>query len=177
MADLGAAPPERKIDDVQKMATVSTVTAGNTTLGVAVGPRQFIADQLLAKADVIRAMHERVQLCQDRQTEFALLRESLGVRRISHILRLHGKPILQEKRAAEISDEVGQRCLGRLFPRFTEDSLVQATLSAGKSGIGYKKSARHCGSGTPGGTHSSQTAHPGDDTGRCHRWPSVETSL
>ena len=42
------------------------------------GPRQFLADQLLAKADVIRAMHERVQLCQDPQTEFAL-RESLGV--------------------------------------------------------------------------------------------------
>ena len=36
-----------------------------------------IADQLLAKAGIIRAMHERFQLCQDPQTEFAL-RESLG---------------------------------------------------------------------------------------------------
>ena len=61
--DLDAPPPEWKIDDVQLMATVSTVTAGSTTLGVAVWPRQFIAHQLLAKADVIRAMHERVQLC------------------------------------------------------------------------------------------------------------------
>ena len=40
-------------------------------------------------ADVIRAMHERAQLCQDPQTEFAL-RESLGVSRINNILRVHG---------------------------------------------------------------------------------------
>ena len=95
-----------------------------TTLGVAVGPRQFIADQLLAKADVIRAMHERAQLCQDLQTEFALLRGSLGVSRINHILRVHGHMILQGKRPAEIYDEVGQGSLERLFPGFTEDSMT-----------------------------------------------------
>ena len=41
-----------------------------------VEPRQFIADHTLAKADVIRTMHERAELCQDPQTEFALIRES-----------------------------------------------------------------------------------------------------
>ena len=81
--------------------------------GPHLGPRQFIADQLLAKTEVIRAMHERVQLCQ--QTEFALLRECLGVSRIDHVLRVHGHTVLQEKRAA---------------------------LGAGQSGIGYKRS-RH----------------------------------
>ena len=81
--DLGA-PPEWKVDDVRKLVTVSTVTAGSTTLGVAVGPRQFIAERLLAKAHVIRAMHERAHLCQDPQTWFALQRGSLGVGRINH---------------------------------------------------------------------------------------------
>ena len=76
--DLNAAPPGWKVDDVKKMAAVSIATGGSTILGVAVGPQEFIADQLLAKADVIRAMHERVQLCQDAQTEFAHLCESLG---------------------------------------------------------------------------------------------------
>ena len=57
VADLDAAPLEWRINDV----------------------RQYITDQLLAKADVIRVMHERVQLCQVPQTEFALLRESLAV--------------------------------------------------------------------------------------------------
>ena len=40
------------------------------------------------KADVNRAVHERVQLCQDPQTEFTLLCESPGVSRINHILRV-----------------------------------------------------------------------------------------
>ena len=84
-------------------------------------------------------MHERVQLCRDPQTEFALLRESLGVSRINHILRVHGHTILQEQRAAEINDEVVQRSLERLFPGLTEDSMTQATLSAGQSRIGFKR--------------------------------------
>ena len=87
--DLDSVPPEWRIHDVQIMAKVSTVTAGSITLGVADGPRQYIADQLLVKADVIRAMHERVQLCQDPQTGCALLRDSLGVSRLNHILRVH----------------------------------------------------------------------------------------
>ena len=78
------------------MAKVSTVTAGSTALGVAVEPRQFIEDQLLAKADVIQAVHERVQLCLDPQTQFTLLHESLGLSRINHFLRVHDHTILQE---------------------------------------------------------------------------------
>ena len=70
--DLDAAPPEWKIGDVRSLAKTSAVTDGSTTLGVAVGSRQFVTDQLLSKADVIRAMHERVQLCQDPQTESRL---------------------------------------------------------------------------------------------------------
>ena len=85
-------------------------------------------------------MRERAQLCQDSQTEFALLREGPGVSRINHILRVHSHTILQERQPAEIFDEVGHRSLKRLFPGFTEDSLEQATLNAGQSGIGYKRS-------------------------------------
>ena len=84
-------------------------------------------------------MHECVQLCQDPLTEFALLRESLGVSRINHVLRVHGHTILQEQRAAEIHDEVGQRSLERLFPGVTEDSTTQATLSVGQSELGSKE--------------------------------------
>ena len=87
--DLDGAPPEWAIGDVQNMAKVSTATAGSITLGAAVGPRQYIAEQLLGKADVIRAMHEHVQLSQDPQTEFALLRESLGASRIPASSRPH----------------------------------------------------------------------------------------
>ena len=77
---------------------------------------QFIADKLLNKTDVIRAMHERVQLCQDPQTEFSFLRECLGVSRINHILPVHGHAILEEQSAAAVDDEIGQRSVERLFP-------------------------------------------------------------
>ena len=87
---------------------VSSVVVGSATLGVAVGHRECIADQLMAKADVIRATHERVQLCQDYQTEVALFRKCLGVSRINYILRVHGRAIMQDKRAAEVCDEDGQ---------------------------------------------------------------------
>ena len=66
------------------------------------GPRQYIADQQLAKSDVSRALRERVQLCQDPQTEFALLRESPGVTRINHIFRVHGHTNLDEEEAAKL---------------------------------------------------------------------------
>ena len=63
------------------------------------GPRQCVTERILAKAYVILAMHECVQLCQDPQTEFALLRESLGVSKINNILRVHGHTILHEREA------------------------------------------------------------------------------
>ena len=84
-------------------------------------------------------LHERVQLCQDPQTEFALLRESLRVSRINHILRVHGDKIMEDQSAAAVYDVIGQRSLDRLFFGLTEDSVTQATLSASQSGIGVKR--------------------------------------
>ena len=146
VADLDAALPEWRINNVRPIASVTTAARGSITLGVGVGPHQYIADQLLAKTDVIRAMHERVQLA-----EFSLLR---GVSRIN------GFTILQEIVATEVF-EGGQTSLERLFPGCTEDGLEQATLSASQSGIG-KKSARDVASpGTLRSTRCSQTANSG----------------
>ena len=110
VADMEAAPPEWKIDEVRLLASVSTVAAGSNTL-------------------------------------------------------VHGQTILQEKRAAEIYDEVGHSSLERLFPGFTEDSSEQATLSASQSDIRYKR--------------ARDIAHslPGDDTRCSHSRPSTETTL
>ena len=54
----------------------------------------------------VRAMHERVQLCQDPKTEFSILRKSLGVSRINHIQRVHGNTILEERSAAAVDHEI-----------------------------------------------------------------------
>ena len=64
--DLDAAPPEWNIGDVRSLAKTFAVAGGSITLGVAAGSRRFVTDQLLSKGDVIHAMRERVQLCQDR---------------------------------------------------------------------------------------------------------------
>ena len=66
--------------------------------------------------------------------------ESLGVSRINHIFRVHRHAILEEESVAKTFDEVGLRSLERLLPGFTEDCAQQATLSAGQSGIGCKRS-------------------------------------
>ena len=137
--DLDAAPPEWRIGDVRSMAKTFAVTDGSITLGVAVGSRQFIADELVSNADVIRAMHKRVQLCQDPQTEFSLLRGCLGVSRINQILRFHGHTILEEQSAAAVFDEIGQRSLEQLFPGLAEDSMTQKKNSDGQSEIGFKR--------------------------------------
>ena len=128
--DLDAAPLEWKICDVRSLAKTLR-SYRSITLGVAVGP-QFITDQLLSKADVIRALPGSADGIRP-------LRESLSVSRINHILRVHGHTILEEQRAAAVYDEIGQRLLERLFPGLTEDSMTQATLSAGQSGIGFKR--------------------------------------
>ena len=47
--DLDAAPHEWKIGDVRSLAETSAVAAGSMTLGVAVGSRQFVTDQLLRR--------------------------------------------------------------------------------------------------------------------------------
>ena len=131
-----------KLKRCRKLASVSTVFAGSTTLVLLWSPvsssrtnsqpRQMLFEQCTN-------VFSCAKLCQDPQTEFALLRESFGVSRINHILRVHGHTILQEQRATEIYDEVGQRSLERLFPGLTEDSMTQATLSAAQSGTGYKR--------------------------------------
>ena len=42
------------------------------------------------KENVIKAMHERIATIEDLQTEHILCRESFGVGRVNHILRVQG---------------------------------------------------------------------------------------
>ena len=62
--------------------------------------------------------------------EFAFLRESLGVSRISHIFRVYGHTTHDEERKRQ-TFEVGQRSLERLFPGFTEHSTEQGAATGG----------------------------------------------
>ena len=78
--DLDAAPPEWRSGDVRSVAKTSAVTDGGITLGVAVGFRQFIADQLLSEVDVVRAIHESRRYSSNARTRPTLPGRADGVR-------------------------------------------------------------------------------------------------
>jgi hypothetical protein len=129
---------EWQLERVRAAAKVSLASEGTNTLGVATGPAGFVAAQLESKALVVRAMHERVRLCQDPQSEFVLARESLGVGRVNHILRVHGHHLADSGGATAAFDDVGRATLERLFPGLSPEGFEQATLSAKESGIGWR---------------------------------------
>ena len=129
------------------MAKTSAVTDGNITLGVAVGSRQFVTDQLLSRADVIRAMRERVQLAKIRRQSSPSFGRVWELAVSTTSWRVHGHTILEEHSAAAVFGGIGQRSL----------SPVRHWV---------QKSARHRCSCTPESSHRSQTVHPGYDPGR-----------
>jgi hypothetical protein len=128
-----------QLEQVRSNASVSLATEGTLTLGVATGPEDFIVAQLKRKTRVVKAMHERVQLCQDPQTESVLARESLGVGRVNHILRVHGHTLVEQGGAAGAFDDVGRTTLERLFPGVTDEGHVQATLDDKQAGFGWRQ--------------------------------------
>ena len=144
---------------MRSMAKTSTVTAGSITLGVAVGPRQYIAKKLLGKADVIRLVHERVQLCQDPQTEFALLRESMGEATTSC-----GYTATQSFRNSGLQRSMTR--LGTALPGSHGGQYDASNAQRRPVQNWVQKSARHRGSGTSGCSHRSQNTHPGYDPRR-----------
>ena len=95
------------------------------------GPRRCVADQLLAKVDVIRGMRERVQPCQDPETEFAFLRESLAESITSS--GCMATPFSLRKRRPNILTKLDRGSLEVLFPGFTEDGAQQAGIACQRS--------------------------------------------
>ena len=130
---------EWRLDDVKSKASISCAADGVLTLGVMTGPAVSVTSQLEQKTKVVRAMHERVKLCHDSQTEFVLARESLGVGRVNHILRVHGHALVEESGSATEFDEVGRETLERLFPGITSEGYIQASLNDKKGGVGWRQ--------------------------------------
>ena len=93
-ATMEANAVEWRLDEVRAVATVMSADESEPTLGVVTGSRAAVGSQLQQKVEVVRAIQSRVAICQDAQTECILIRQSLGVGRISHILHVHGDELL-----------------------------------------------------------------------------------
>ena len=109
------------------------------TLPWAVGPRRYVADQLLTNADVIRAMREPAQLRHDSQTEFAFIRESLSESAGCTIFRVLGQMILEEESAARTFEEVEPESLEWLFVHGSQSSVRSKPRRAQASRVGYER--------------------------------------
>ena len=126
---------------VRAMATVRMATDPGMTLGVAVGPRGKVEEQLRQKVQVVRAMQERVAICQDAQTEHVLNRESLGVGRVNHILRVHGDALVEAGDALAAFDASTKAEMSRLFPGLTDEGHEQASLAVRAGGLGWRRAS------------------------------------
>ena len=139
--ELDANSQQWALEEIRQLESVSTADKGSVTLGVATGPDEYVAEQLKQKARVVKAMHERVQLCQDPQTEFVLARQSLGVSTVNHILRVRGARLGAGSEAAVAFDDVGKATLDRLVPGLTDEGHVQASLGDRLGGAGCRRAA------------------------------------
>ena len=128
-----------RVEEVSTKASVSLASSNTNTLGVATSPAEFVNAQLKRKTRVVKAMHERVQLCQDPQTEFVLATESSGVGRVNHILRVHVQSLAERGGSAAAFDEVGRLSLERVFPGLTNEGHSESTLSAAEGGLGWRQ--------------------------------------
>ena len=129
--DLEAAPPEWRVGDVRSLAKTSAVTDGS------IRSRCWVSAVHHGPAPEQGRCHPS-----NARTRRSSPSERLSGRQPYQPHPAGSRPhntILEEQRAAEVYDEIGQRSVERLFPGLIEDSMTQATLSAGQSGIGYKE--------------------------------------
>ena len=127
-----------RLDEVRTVATVGTADTAEPTLGVVTGALSHVEEQLQQKVLVVKAMQTRVGICQDVQTEHVLNRQSLGIGRVNHILRVHGDELLQHSEALGCFDTSAREAKDRLFPGLTPESHEQASFGAAVGGLGWR---------------------------------------
>ena len=130
-----------ELEFIKTQAAVSLADEGTLTLGVAIGPDLVVATQVDQKAQVVRAVHQRAEVCSDAQTEHVISRQSLGVCRVNHILRVHGHDLLGVGDSLQQFDSAAALAMDRLFPGTTAEGLRQAALAAPKGGLGWRWAA------------------------------------
>ena len=131
---------EWQLDAVRSLAAVLTPQDAGPTLGVVTGSVEVVKSQLEKKQRVVQAMQSRVAICRDVQAEHVLNRQSLGVSRVTHILRVHGRRLQQAGALAQF-DQMTSGEMDRLFPGLTEESHEQATLGAAWGGLGWRRAS------------------------------------
>ena len=128
------------VEAIRSLARVSTADTPTPTLGVVTGASDAIEAQLAQKVNVVKGIQAKVAVCADTQTEHVLDRQSLGIGRVNHILRVHGHG-LQGSEAISAFDRAAAEVKDRLFPGLTAESHDQASLAAAYGGLGWRRAS------------------------------------
>jgi hypothetical protein len=132
---------EWRLDEVRGLSAVALASEGEPTLGVVTGPMADVVEQLQQKVRVVRAMQSKTAICNDVQTEHVLNRQSLGIGRINHILRVHGSDLCQHGEALGWFDTATREAMDQLFPGLTRESHEQASFGAALGGLGWRRAS------------------------------------
>ncbi len=91
------------------------------------------------KAAVVAAMRKRVQEINDSAVEQVLSKVCLGVSKTTHILRIHGHNLAEQRAAVQNFDSEQDSMLRHLFPGQDEEATRQASLGVGVGGLGHRR--------------------------------------
>jgi len=130
-----------QVDFLQTQATLTSAGSeeGMVTLGIVTGHQKAVVHQVAQKRQVVQAMYQKAEVCQDAQTEHVLGRQSLGVSRLNHVLRVHGHNLHTQDTALRKFDVASQAALGRLFPGISAEGHLQASLAVARGGLGWRR--------------------------------------
>ena len=78
-------------------------------------------------------------ICDDPVTEHIMSRESLGVCRINHLLRVQGRVLAPEKELLRRFDETAKETQERIFPGLGHRAHQQAALAVNMGGLGWRR--------------------------------------
>ena len=130
---------EWKLDELAALCSLHGPEDELLTLGAALGGPEAQANLFRKRTGVVTAMHRRLHEIDDAAVEQVLGRACLSTAKMTHLLRLHGLELWEQREALEHFDRVQEAHLDRLFPGQDPESARQASLGTAVGGLGYRR--------------------------------------
>ena len=130
---------EWNLAELRTLCSLHTPDDALPTLGASLGGPTAQVELFRRRTQVVTAMHRRLPEIGDAAVEHVLGRSCLGVAKTTHVLRLHGLTLWEERLALEEFDAVQSSAMERLFPGQDAASLRQASLGISVGGMGHRR--------------------------------------
>ena len=151
-AELQAKAEEWHLQELADECQLKDPLDGVVTLGVVTGPEDKVIEQLREKANVARAMHTELEIIDDPATQHVLANSTLGINKITHLLRVHGASIaaaqthdgngIPDAGPLDAIDRTSRQTQDHLFPGLSELGYQQAALGVAVGGLGWRRATK-----------------------------------